>query len=311
MNILNLFTEFYAYQRNYKGVPFFFLSPLRRFTRYLASFLLPYYLKNTSRTDPQIIVDVVVTFTSFPARIDKVWQVVECMLRQTYRPRKIILWLSLEQFPDRQSIPCSLCELEGDIFEIRLVSGDIRSHKKYYYASLDFFESLLFIIDDDIYYPTNILERTIKEYRRFPKSVISNYAFNIIRDENGICKPYRTWKECHKYSRGMDVFFGSGGGTLVNPSLLYKDLTRIDLALKLTPIADDVWLNAMCRLANVEIVVIQKGLFLPIIRRKNVILSSVNLSYYDSEMCKNDEQLRKVEEYYIEHCLKNIFNVIK
>lgn len=311
MNVLNLFATLYMYQRNYKGVPVRFFSPMRRITRYLANFLLPYYLRNSSRPTPKEIVDVIVTFTSFPARIDKVWQVVECMLRQTYRPRKIILWLSDEQFPGRQSIPYSLRALEGNIFEIRLVASDIRSHKKYYYAALEFPKSLLFIIDDDIYYPTNILERTIKEHRRFPKSVISNYAFNIIRDEKGICKPYKVWKECHKYSKGQDVFFGSGGGTLINPSLLYQDLTRIDLALKLTPIADDIWLNAMCRLADIDIVVIQKGLFLPIIRGKNVTLSSVNLSSDDSGMCKNDEQLKNIEEYYLGCCSRNIFNVCK
>ena len=64
---------------------------------------------------------VIISFTSFPARINDVWKVVESLKNQSILPAKIILWLSKEQFPDGSGIPASLKDREGDIFEIRIV----------------------------------------------------------------------------------------------------------------------------------------------------------------------------------------------
>ena len=40
---------------------------------------------------------VIISLTSFPARLDTLWQCVESLKRQTVRPEKIILYLSKEQ----------------------------------------------------------------------------------------------------------------------------------------------------------------------------------------------------------------------
>src|SRR5690606_5759236 len=53
---------------------------------------------NSSQRDEKYIV----SFTSFPGRIDQVWIVAELLLRQSFKPDAVILWLSEEQFPDRQ-----------------------------------------------------------------------------------------------------------------------------------------------------------------------------------------------------------------
>src|SRR5690606_39648084 len=37
---------------------------------------------------------IIVSFTTFPKRIDSIWKVIECMLRQTVRPDKVMLYLS-------------------------------------------------------------------------------------------------------------------------------------------------------------------------------------------------------------------------
>ena len=236
---------------------------------------------------------VIVSFTSFPARIQNVWQVVECMFRQTCRPYKIILWLSRDQFPTRESVPESLRIRENGVFEIRLVDGNIRSHKKYYYVAQEYPDSWIFLIDDDIYYPTDILERSWRAHEENPRAVIANYGYSIAYDEDGSCLSYSRWKPCHIGAKGKGLFFGSGGGTLLKPSLLYKDLTDIELALKLTPLADDIWLNAMCQLAHLDIVILPYGLLLPVESRGNITLSSVN-----NGESKNDEQLGRIKTYY-------------
>lgn len=44
--------------------------------------------------------------TTIPSRIDKVWIPIECMMRQSCKPDKILLWLGKDEFrkvelPDR------------------------------------------------------------------------------------------------------------------------------------------------------------------------------------------------------------------
>ena len=52
--------------------------------------------KDTNRQDK-----IIVSLTSFPGRINEVWICVESLMRQTFKPDAIELWLSLRQFPDR------------------------------------------------------------------------------------------------------------------------------------------------------------------------------------------------------------------
>lgn len=60
---------------------------------------------------------IIVSLTSYPARISVVFQVLERMLVQTLRPDKVILWLAKEQFPNREAdLPdelLALCEEGG------------------------------------------------------------------------------------------------------------------------------------------------------------------------------------------------------
>ena len=44
----------------------------------------------------------IVSFTSFPAMINYVSKVLQRMLIQTVKPDEIILWLSIEQFPQKE-----------------------------------------------------------------------------------------------------------------------------------------------------------------------------------------------------------------
>lgn len=235
----------------------------------------------------------IVSLTSFPARINTLWQVVECMMRQTYQPAKIILWLSKEQFPDGSGIPASLKDREGDIFEIRIVEGDIRSHKKYHYVSKEYPDSLVFLIDDDIYYPTDILERTMETHQNHPEAVICNYGYHMRYNDKGELVPYNEWPIEHSYSMDDDLFFGSGGGTLFKPSWLYKDLTNIELALKLTPIADDIWLNAMVSMVGCEKILLPNGKILPVFIKEDVKLATQN-----KEQNGNDKQLHGIITHY-------------
>lgn len=271
------------------------ISPLRFLTRSLADYIIPRWLAKHPANISEKVSEVVVSLTSYPARIDTVWQVVECMLRQTLRPRKIILWLSREQFPDKDSIPSRLLKYESNLFEVRLVAGDIRSHKKYYYVSHEYADCNVLLIDDDIYYPSDMIERMWKLYRE-GKNVVCQYGYRIKYNADGKLAPYKSWYVENDYYEGKDFFFGSGGGVLFRPSSLYTDLTNLTLALQLCPTADDIWLNAMVRLANLPIIKIARSssCVLPIRCSNNkTSLTSINVV-----QGANDVQLLDVNNYY-------------
>ena len=94
--------------------------------------------------------NVIVSLTTFPTRINRVWIVIECMLRQTYKPDRIILWLSKEQFECLDKLPKSLLKLQSRGLEIKFCNEDLRSHKKYFYSIKKYPCDILITVDDDV-----------------------------------------------------------------------------------------------------------------------------------------------------------------
>ena len=111
-----------------------FYGTQRTIIKLLANIFVPIYLKTSKCKSHKLAnnqkSDLIVSLTTFPARIDKMWIIIECMLRQSYKPDKIILWLSKEQFNNLGILPKSLLKLRNRGLEIELCDGDLRSHKK-------------------------------------------------------------------------------------------------------------------------------------------------------------------------------------
>ena len=154
---------------------------------------------------------------------------------------------------------------------------------------------MIFLIDDDIYYDSNIIRRSVEAYKsHVGKCVVCNYGCRIMYDQNGLL-PYSSWTNIDYKMSGKDIFFGSGGGTLFCPADMCKDLLNIDLALNLTPLADDIWLNTMVLKSDLTKIILSNGPLLTVDIDENVTLSSIN-----NGMGKNDEQLLAVQQYYSE-----------
>lgn len=293
MDVLDRYVKFYGLLHDRKWLYYRILSPIRYAVRKRAYKVLPNYLSQLAKSSVEPYKGLIVSLTSFPARIDNVWQVVECMLRQSVRPEKIILWLSEQQFPNEESLPQSLRERIGDVFEVRFVSGDIRSHKKYYYAAQEYGDKLVFLIDDDIYYPTDIIERSLDVYKKNKNTVVCNYGRRITYDSSGEHLCYSQWDDDIRQANGDDLFLGTGGGTLLCFNELYKDVTDVDLALSLTPTADDIWINTMIKLAGLRVMTASNGFFLPMDAEIQQSLMSVNLG-----QSMNDKQIEAIENKY-------------
>lgn len=292
-------------------VPNFFKSLIRFLVR-LIGYILIYlrYLipKYFTWIEPLPCVDsesdVVVSFTSFPARIDKIWIVVESLLRQKKKPKIIILWLSIDQFKSIYDLPNSVLELRDRGLDIRFRSGDLRSHKKYYYMLDDAIYRDFILVDDDIIYPSYMIEDLIYFANKFPGKVICRFAKYIIWNNENVLQPYLSWKKCNNGFVESNIFFGSGGGVLIPNESIHNNATNLNDILSCCPHADDIWLNAMCRLVSVDFVSVdEKFVLFPILNFRGINLSSIN-----NDLGYNDIQINRVIDYCIDKFDKNPFD---
>ncbi|MGL2964110.1 glycosyltransferase [Flavobacterium sp. RSB2_4_14] len=220
----------------------------------LLDFYLPsHYLKTAKTagwgiTEQKRVVPVIVSVTSFPARIEDVWISMESLLRQTVKPDAIILWLASEQFPN-QKLPEKLLKLQDRGLTIRYCDDDLRSHKKYYYAMQEFPEACIVTFDDDLYYDEKVMERLLKLYEQHPDCICTNRAHQI-KIENGTVLPYRQWIHNAKniLTPTKTLLPTGGAGTLYPPHSLSESAFDTELIRSLCFHADDVWLKLMATL---------------------------------------------------------------
>lgn len=194
---------------------------------------------------------VIVSLTSHPGRIDTVNQTVESLLKQTYQPEKILLWLSKEQFEkDACTLPKSLLKLERNKrFEIRWVEEDMGPHKKYLYTMQEFPDVPVIIVDDDVIYENRMVEKLMKSYNRFPDCVSAMRTNLIQMNGAGNLRAYDNWHMDYKYlldTPSWALLPTGVGGVLYPPHSLPEIAFDKDAIRKTCLYCDDLWLKIMC-----------------------------------------------------------------
>lgn len=243
---------------------------------------------------------VVVTLTSYPKRIGTVHKAINTLLNQTYRPDTVVLWLALEQFPNKENdLPkrlLRLCEYGLTIDWYR----DIKSFKKLIPSLRKHPDALLVTADDDIYYPPDWLEKLVEAHRKYPKCVVCHGAHRIRFDKEGALLPYRKWKfgavNCNP---SFDMFVTCGAGALYAPGVLHKDVVDESRFETLCPFADDIWFWSMAVLNGTLIKVVDQNIrkIYPIYEADNsAALATLNMM----DGNRNDEQLTNILNCYPE-----------
>lgn len=115
---------------------------------------------------------VVISFTSIPSRIESVWITAESLLRQNYKPDKIILWLSEEEFKNK-AIPKQLLEQTYRGIEIRFCNN-VQSYKKIVYTLKTYPEAIIVTVDDDVIYAESMLRELVKAYHEHPDCICAH-----------------------------------------------------------------------------------------------------------------------------------------
>lgn len=199
--------------------------------------------------------NVIVSLTSYPARIGTVHLTVKTLLNQTYKPKQIVLWLSTDQFPNgMDDLPQTLTGLRKYGLSIRFCEN-IYPHKKYYYTMLENPEASVITVDDDVFYPENLVERLVQTSERFPNTVCCYWAHRFELGEDDSVFSYAKWELETKGFEPSDLIIPTGvGGVLYPPHSLNKEVFDLDAIREDALRTDDLWLKVMGLLNNTKAV---------------------------------------------------------
>jgi len=207
-----------------------------------------------SERNPRIIVSL----TSYPARINTVYKTISTLLKQNLKPDKVILWLSKEQFPGQDSdLPETLTNLKQFGLEVEWVDEDIKSYKKIIPPLNKYPDDIIITADDDVYYSPNMVESLYNAYLNDPKNIYVKRSVKLRLNDNhleGISSRKYFYKHLTEPSYFNQLMGGSG--CLYPPHSLYKDITDLENIRATIPTHDDVYCWSMAVLNKTKIQVV-------------------------------------------------------
>lgn len=247
---------------------------------------------------------VIVSLTTYGRRIKKVHYTIISLLRQSYKPDMVILWLDNDNWND-MNLPKSLLKLKKEGLSIKYCA-DLKSYKKLIPALQEYPDSIIITCDDDIYYKKNMLQKLMEAHEKWPDKVIAHRAHQITYTDKGELDKYNKWPQEISNMEGHHVFPTSGGGTLYKKEFFHQDMCNVALIRQLCPNADDIWNYFMCLLNNTDNIVLPyKGfIYLPLDVFYQSFHKGSNLSKINCGEDMNDIQIDNIIKYYhlsIEH----------
>lgn len=202
---------------------------------------------------PQIIVSL----TSFPARINTTHLAINTLLRQNLKPDRVILYLAETQFPNREKdLPQEILSLIDLGLEIRWCDKDIRSYKKLLPALKEFPNDIIVTTDDDIYYDEDWLESLYNKYKQNTESIIAQRVRRLDLKDDKIKVVSMRLVENIKFEKPsyLNQMLG-GAGVLYPPHSLSLGVLNSDKAMELLPTNDDIWFWGMAVLNHTKVMV--------------------------------------------------------
>lgn len=209
----------------------------------IANIIFPLCQRLNRKVGVDINSNIIVSLTSFPDRIDKVWITIASLLNQTYKPKAIVLWLAEEQFIDHK-LPKSLERLCGRGLEIRFCE-DLKPHKKYYETMLSWPDYFVITADDDILYPEDLIENLITAHEKYRGCVVCNWSHTIEFNESGLIKPYNEWPNEGLNIPSYRLMPVGCNGVLYPPCCLDQEVFNKESIKNYTLFTDDLWLKCM------------------------------------------------------------------
>ncbi len=251
--------------------------------------------------------DIIVSLTSYPARINIVEKTIKTLLNQSKKPYKTILWLASEQFPNKEDdLPLGLLNLTNKGLLIKWCK-DLKSYKKLIPTIKEYPDNIIVTADDDVYYPKKWLQKLYESYLIHSVQMVHCHRVRILKFDSFGLLPYEKWKcinKCDELKPSYYLFFTGVGGVLYPPHIFYEDISRESLFMDLCPNADDIWFWAMCVLNNVKINSVKGNIRYTSNSKNSNNICNIENSQHNA-LCninvddgKNNEYIEKIFDYY-------------
>lgn len=194
--------------------------------------------------------ELIVSVTSYPARFDSLHLTLGCLLDQTVRPDRVVLWISE---CDLGVIPAPVHALQRSGLEIR-PCAEMRSFKKLVPALEAFPTSYIATADDDISYPPDWLERLVEGVEYAVPTIVGHRAVRLKWDSPEQLAPFESWaldvQDNEARSPSSNIMTEGAGGTLYPPYSLDDMVKNRALFERLCPEGDDLWFYWCARRAG-------------------------------------------------------------
>ena len=204
--------------------------------------------------------EVIVSLTTFPARIPTITQMLEPLFRQTVRADHVYLWLVRDEFDAAGvDLPDELMRLQEEVpeFMIRWVEGEnLRPNNKWYWTMRESPDALTILVDDDLVYPLNLIEKLLDAHYLHPEAVIGSRSHLVTLEGDDI----GTYPWEYEQRRFIDVprhdlIATPGAGTLFPPHCLPEGAFDVEAIKRLAITADDLWLMAWTLMGGRPVVI--------------------------------------------------------
>jgi hypothetical protein len=285
---------------------------------------------------------LIVTLTSYPARIKTVHIVIEALFRQKLKPDMIVLYLGYDKFPNKdQDLPKELVEQITRGLSIHWVK-DIGCFTGLIPALIEFPDDIIINIDDDVNYDDDFLTELYEQYKKNPNTIHTHGAHRILFDYRDILLPYHDWgsvadfydrcvcfyiidflvkikrflkvkiqpntvkipvpEQLKRDKASFQNFIISTLGTLYPPHCLHEDVKNVELAYKLTPTNDDIWFWTQAIRNKTKIQITKKGYY-----KFDYIEGTQETALFNSNLAFKNK-LNKVRLTPNDHQLEKVFD---
>lgn len=201
-------------------------------------------------------IPLIVTLTTHHKRVHTVHRVIESLFQQTLKAHRIVLFLSCEEYQDATQLPLLLQRQLTRGLEVRFVR-DVRSYTKLLPALKEFPDANIITVDDDVFYPVNMIERLVNAHRAHPGAICSLVNRRIVFTTGGSIGNYNDFPfetVCSDDVQSSLIIPEGFGGVLYPPHALAAEVFDEEQFLQLAPSADDLWFKAMSLIAQTPVV---------------------------------------------------------
>jgi hypothetical protein len=206
-------------------------------------------LKRSQRRVHGLDLPLIVSLTSYPRRFPTLHLTLACLLDQSIRADRTILWIAHH---DMDALPGEVRALQANGLEIR-TCDDLGPFKKLIPALEAFPDAYVATADDDLYYPRDWLEVLVREAQR--GTIVCHRAHRPVRAADGGLASYACWERNVQDRRARqastDIMPTSGAGVLYPPGSLHEVATDRRF-LSLCASGDDLWYWWTSRMAGTK-----------------------------------------------------------